>query len=596
MAAPPAWAYVDFRNDESRNQAVDCSAATAPLTSPAADSSPAPYASAPSPSSSKPPSMTTPNDFKFLRELGSGSWSTVMEATQVMTGKRYALKILSKAQLIKLKKVKYATVEKDTLAKLSNGHPGIIRMHAAFQDETSLYFVLDLADNGDLADLVKKHGSLSLPCARWYTAQIVDAVLWMHSKGVVHRDLKPENVLLDSEFRVKLTDFGSAYNAPDGDLSPRASSFVGSAAYVSPELLNRESKTTSSSSDIWAIGCTLYFLVAGMPAFAAINDYQSFRKIEVLDYMFPDGFYDTAKDFVQRLLVLDPADRLGVEPKSSPSELRHHPLFSPQSPEENPSTSPISWDTLWTDPPPVIETGIAAPTQPHGPGDDEDVWESMVQEFSLVNLRSPGPLDVDGDPLSPNGLLMPSSTSTPVDVPPDAVPSVVVETVSPPPAPGVGSLAADPSEAPASEEAPAADPVFKDRDWSAVLEPGETLRRVAGVRTQLRKGLLKQSRPCALLLTSGPRVVCVVVDEKDGAAPVRAGDVKRSFVFARAGGELNGAGLKKTDKNTITGCRATDDGRRLVLETAEKEYTYDFTDQATLDRWAQDINAFVAPS
>ena len=79
-------------------------------------------------------------------------------------------------------------------------------------------FVLDLAPNGDLADLVKKHGSLALPCARWYIAQIVDAVLWMHSKGVLHRDLKPENVLLDTELRVKISDFGSAYLAPDGDL------------------------------------------------------------------------------------------------------------------------------------------------------------------------------------------------------------------------------------------------------------------------------------------------------------------------------------------------------------------------------------------
>ena len=61
------------------------------------------------------------------------------------------------------------------------------------------------------------------------------------------------------------------------------------------------------SSDLWAIGCSTYFMIAGAPAFAAINDYQSFRKIEALDYTFPDGFYDVAKDFVQKLVVRLPS-------------------------------------------------------------------------------------------------------------------------------------------------------------------------------------------------------------------------------------------------------------------------------------------------
>ncbi|KAI0631002.1 kinase-like protein [Trametes polyzona] len=451
-----------MRDEQPR--AVDRPAATAPT--PSADGTPVRRAS-----SSKPPSMATPKDFEFVRELGSGSWSTVMEAVQVLTGKRYALKILSKTQLIRLKKVKYATVEKDALAKLSGGHPGFIRMHAAFQDDTSLYFVLDLAENGDLADLVKKYGSLSLPCARWYTAQIVDAVLWMHSKGVLHRDLKPENVLLDSELRVKLTDLGSAYIAPNNDLSPRASSFVGSAAYVSPELLNRASKTTSNSSDIWAIGCTVYFLIAGTPAFAAINDYHSFRKIEALDYTFPDGFYDTAKDLVQRILVLDPLERLGVEPKSSPSELRNHPFFSSPAEDEG-GLAPMRWDTLWTDPPVPPETGIVAPAPRHaGVEDAEDVWESMVNEFSLANLRSPGA--VNGDPLTPNGTV---HSGPPVDVPPNAVPSVVVDDVPPEEHVDVGGAGdlptepvPEPSAAPLAEKSETVqsddDAALRTKDW-----------------------------------------------------------------------------------------------------------------------------------
>jgi serine/threonine protein kinase len=78
--------------------------------------------------------------------------------------------------------------------------------------------VLSLAPNGDLRELVKKNGSLSLSCARYYTAQVVDTVQWMHGKGILHRDLKPENILLDHDMRIKLADFGSAYISKDLDL------------------------------------------------------------------------------------------------------------------------------------------------------------------------------------------------------------------------------------------------------------------------------------------------------------------------------------------------------------------------------------------
>ncbi|KAI0739082.1 kinase-like domain-containing protein [Daedaleopsis nitida] len=440
---PPAWALVDLRNDrQSKPDRQVPTAATAPT-------SVIPHPGSPS-SLSKSASMSSPEDFTFLKELGCGSWSTVMEAIHVGTSKRYAVKILSKSQLIKQKKVKYASVEKDALVKLSSTHPGIVKMYAAFQDDTSLYFVLDLALHGDLADLVKKHGSLSLRCARWYAAQIVDAVLWIHGKGIVHRDVKPENMLLDSELRIKLTDFGSAYIAPDGNLSPRSSTFVGSAAYVSPELLDRTSKTTSNSSDIWAIGCTLFFLIAGTPPFIAINDYQSFRKIEALDYTFPDNFYENAKDLIQHLLVLDPSDRLGVEPKSSPSQLRDHSFFAGASAEHaghDADMPPIRWDSLWTESPVPPETGIVQP-RPSSIADNNDedsLWENVVHEFSLVHIRSPS-----------------GASSAPVDVSPGAVPCEVVGTVLPDQQVNGAAIA------PADEGEDGDDVTLKTKDWFVV--------------------------------------------------------------------------------------------------------------------------------
>ena len=94
-------------------------------------------------------------DFKFGRSLGEGSYSTVVAATDRSTLKEYAIKMLDKRHIIKEKKVKYVNIERDTLNRLGD-HPGIVKLYFTFQDETTLYFVLDLAANGELLGFIKK--------------------------------------------------------------------------------------------------------------------------------------------------------------------------------------------------------------------------------------------------------------------------------------------------------------------------------------------------------------------------------------------------------------------------------------------------------
>ncbi|KAK7746800.1 serine/threonine protein kinase [Cytospora paraplurivora] len=274
-------------------------------------------------------------DFSFGKILGEGSYSTVYLATDRQSLKEYAIKVLEKKHIIKEKKIKYVNIEKNTLNRLTE-HPGIVRLYYTFQDETSLYYVLDLCNGGELLGVLKKTQTFDEECTRFYGAQILDAIEYMHSRGVIHRDLKPENVLLDDNMHVKITDFGTAKLLPDprdprppapeganpAEDSSRAASFVGTAEYVSPELLT--DKSAGKASDIWAFGCIIYQLLVGRPPFKGGTEYMTFQKIVGLEYDFPSGFPPAARDLVERCLVLDPTRRLTIE------HIKNHEFFEGQ--------------------------------------------------------------------------------------------------------------------------------------------------------------------------------------------------------------------------------------------------------------------------
>ena len=304
-------------------------------------------------------------DFNFGRTLGEGSYSTVIAATDRQTLREYAIKVLDKRHIIKEKKVKYVNIERDTLNRLTD-HPGVVRLYYTFQDERSLYFVLDVASGGELLGVLKRMTTFDEECTRFYGAQILDTVEYMHSRGVIHRDLKPENVLLDESMHVKITDFGTAKildpprpkpkdgmngssiplagDSLDGIDVNRANSFVGTAEYVSPELLR--DKNACKASDLWAFGCIVYQLLAGRPPFKAANEYQTFQKICNLEYEFPMGFPPVARDLVERLLVLEPEHRLPVE------HIKNHEFFDG-----------ITWGRgLWKQKPPRLRS-YASPAQ-----------------------------------------------------------------------------------------------------------------------------------------------------------------------------------------------------------------------------------------
>ncbi|KAJ9071746.1 serine/threonine protein kinase [Entomophthora muscae] len=299
------------------------------------------------------------SDFKFGKLLGEGSYSSVFEAEEILTKKSFAIKVLSKRFIIKENKAKYVNIEKQALTILSR-HPCIVKLHYTFQDPTRLFFAVDLVPNGELLHYIRQKGCFDLETSQFYAAELVSSIEYMHKKGVAHRDLKPENILLGENMHIKITDFGSAklLNSPKADpikASEKTASFVGTAEYASPELL--EDKDASRGADFWALGCIIYQMLTGSTPFKASNDYQIFQRITSLKYEFPEGFPETAKQLVNALLVRDPESRLGYK---DISEIKRHPFFTG-----------INWEQLHVIDPPSL--GVPPP-------------ESSSDEFNIFHL------------------------------------------------------------------------------------------------------------------------------------------------------------------------------------------------------------------
>ncbi|KAI8397740.1 Serine/Threonine protein kinases active-site signature [Nakaseomyces glabratus] len=317
-------------------------------------------------------------DFKFGDMLGDGSYSQVFLATsKTDSSKTYAVKVLNKEYLIKQKKVKYVNIEKTALQNLKSV-TGVINLSFTFQDEANLYFLLEYAPNGDFLSLIKKFGTLNEECTIYYSAQIIDAIGSMHSHGIIHRDIKPENILLDGNMKIKLTDFGTAKllqkksdknGKPHYNLLTRSSSFVGTAEYVSPELLS--DNYTDYKCDIWAFGCLVYQMIAGKPPFKATNEYLTFQKVMKVQFAFTAGFPTIIRDLVKNILVKQPEKRLTIP------QIKEHCLF------ENIN---FSDNSVWSrDPPKILPYRINAKSmQPFSPPIPQSPFQKSKDDKHII--------------------------------------------------------------------------------------------------------------------------------------------------------------------------------------------------------------------
>eukprot|EP00752_Nemacystus_decipiens_P011698 g10381.t1 len=261
-------------------------------------------------------------DFRVVEELGTGNFSTIVKAEHRRTGKPFALKMIEKAEVSRLKRrhenvYNEIYMEKRALTKLS--HPNIVRMHSTFQDYSTLYYLLDMCDGGEVwkrltvdGKVVGAHPSL----ARFWLSEVVSAVEHMHRRGLVHRDLKPENMMLTAGGHVKLVDFGTCKDLVETDIN--GGEFVGTAQYMSPQAVASEEQ--GREADLWALGCCVYQFLAGFTPFHAPSPYLCFLRIKKGVFRCPEVLPDDATDLIKRLLRRNPASRLGAGPLTGASQ------------------------------------------------------------------------------------------------------------------------------------------------------------------------------------------------------------------------------------------------------------------------------------
>ena len=275
-------------------------------------------------------------DFEFLKRVSRGAFARVFLARKKSTGDIYAIKVQSKQDVVNKNQGKRILAEKDILLHFQN--PYIVNFYYSIVGEYNFYIVMEYIPGGDLYSLLHAVSAIDEESAKFYTYQITKALEFLHNSGIIHRDLKPDNLLVDAEGNLKLTDFGLSYHGVvdrrigSDESIVQSDSLVGTPNYVAPEIIL--SQKHSYPVDYWSLGAVVYELLMGEPPFAAETEKETHMRIvrgmyEHLD----DEFSPECRDFVERLLTVNPEKRLGAH---GAQEVLNHPWLKGYEPKEKP--------------------------------------------------------------------------------------------------------------------------------------------------------------------------------------------------------------------------------------------------------------------
>lgn len=260
------------------------------------------------------------SDFEMVEMLGQGTFGEVVLVLNKFSQRHrfHAMKIIEKKRVVEKKQIENTRTEKNILQSLN--HPLIVRLDYFFHDNSYLYFIMPHIAGGELFIHLKKMGKFEEDQSRFYAAQVVLALEYLHYINFIHRDIKPENILLDHMGYIKLGDFGFCKRLDKG----RTYTLCGTPEYMAPEIVMH--KGYGFAADWWAVGVLLFEFHTGMSPFFSRNTTKIFKKIVTSAYKMPPYFSSELKDIVNNLLQDNISKRYG-NLKNGVEDIKQHRWF-----------------------------------------------------------------------------------------------------------------------------------------------------------------------------------------------------------------------------------------------------------------------------